>query len=419
MINAPIGNNELDRLKALLDYEILDTTSDPIYDEITKVASMICHVPIALISLVDSHRQWFKSKVGINADETPRDISFCGHAIHQTEVFIIENARVDERFKDNPLVIGPPHVIFYAGAPLTSASGHNIGTLCVIDSKPRKLTEDQIACLKLFSKVVVSYFEVKKQNNIIKILHNEITNSATKVHSSIENLASNLRYNSLVEMASGVAHEINNPLAIILGKTSIVLEMFKKSNIDKEKAVNNLESVCATVGRVVNIVKNLEIYSENTNKKNYLNNNLSKIINDSILFCEERINKLKVQIKLICSDVLELNCSPIKITQCLVNLISNSLDAIEKLNEKWIIINVEEEVEKISIFITDSGKGIHDPEILNRLMQPFFSTKDTGKGVGLGLSIVKGIVSEHNGEFFFNKDFDNTQFVMRFPKLKS
>ena len=146
--------NEIQRIEALEALAILDTEPDPHLDFITKIVKERFHVPIALISLVDKNRQWFKSKQGLPATETPRDISFCGHAIMQSEIFEISNAVEDPRFKDNPLVLGPPNIRFYAGQPLTIEGGFRVGTLCIIDSKPRKLTQDEKEELKGFARLI-------------------------------------------------------------------------------------------------------------------------------------------------------------------------------------------------------------------------------------------------------------------------
>lgn len=133
----PKPDDETRRLRALQLMQVLDTPGDERLDNITRLASRIFGVPIALVSLVDHDRQWFKSRHGLKDHETSRDISFCGHAIHQDEVFVVEDALADPRFHDNPLVTADPNVRFYAGFPLKAQSGHRIGTLCVIDSKPR------------------------------------------------------------------------------------------------------------------------------------------------------------------------------------------------------------------------------------------------------------------------------------------
>lgn len=151
----PIPDNEQARLRALKNYEILDTLSEAEFDRITELASLICDVPIALISLIDKDRQWFKSKKGLSVSETPREISFCQYAIMDNDIFEIEDASKDTRFKENVLVTGDPNISFYAGHPLIDPNGYALGTLCVIDNKPKVLTEKQKQALKILSDEIV------------------------------------------------------------------------------------------------------------------------------------------------------------------------------------------------------------------------------------------------------------------------
>jgi phosphoserine phosphatase RsbU/P len=156
-------DNEQARLSALRAYEILDTLPEPAFDDISRVAAQICAVPIALISLVDEKRQWFKSHVGIDVSETPREHAFCAHAIrHPDALFVIENATLDPRFADNPLVTGPPGIRFYAGAPLVTSEGHALGTLCVIDRRPSSLTPAQQESLMALARQVVAQMELRR-----------------------------------------------------------------------------------------------------------------------------------------------------------------------------------------------------------------------------------------------------------------
>jgi GAF domain-containing protein len=147
MLAAPIPSNDAERLAALRELLILDTPPEERFDKVARFAAQEFDMPIALVTLIDENRQWFKARVGLDVCETGRDVSFCGHAILQPDIFIIPDARADERFADNPIVTGPPHVIFYAGAPLTMPSGFTIGTLCLIDHQPRELDATEMAIL--------------------------------------------------------------------------------------------------------------------------------------------------------------------------------------------------------------------------------------------------------------------------------
>jgi GAF domain-containing protein len=155
--------NEVKRIQVLWQYEVLDTVPEAVFDELTSLAALICGAPIALISLVDEDRQWFKSKFGVSLNETSRDVSMCAHAILQGDLFIVPDATRDRRFKDNPLVVSSPKIRFYAGAPLITSSGHALGTLCVIDQVPRNLTADQQTALRLLARHVMTLLELRRQ----------------------------------------------------------------------------------------------------------------------------------------------------------------------------------------------------------------------------------------------------------------
>ncbi len=170
---AAIPEDEDARLSALLEYEVLDSEDERAFDELTELASTVCGTEISLISLVDRERQWFKSRVGLDARETHRDLAFCAHAILNDAVFEVPNAKDDERFQDNPLVTGEPNIRFYAGAPLRSRSGQRIGTLCVIDSQPKQLDAQQRRALEILSNQVVSQLEVRLQKRRLERVHRE------------------------------------------------------------------------------------------------------------------------------------------------------------------------------------------------------------------------------------------------------
>jgi len=159
--------NEKARLQALHRYKILDTEPEKAFDDLTILASHICETPVALISLIDSDRQWFKSKVGVSVSETPREVSFCAVAIQQAELFIVPDTTKDPRFSSHPFVLSDPKIRFYAGAPFTSSDGHPLGTLCVVDVVPRQLTPSQEKALLALSRQVQAQFELRK--NLIEL----------------------------------------------------------------------------------------------------------------------------------------------------------------------------------------------------------------------------------------------------------
>lgn len=165
---VPMPVNEAARVAALQKYAILDTDPEQGFDDLTLLASYICRTPIALISLIDENRQWFKSKVGLSVSETSREIAFCSRAIQQTDVFIVPDTLQDERFRNNPLVVSEPGIRFYAGAPLITEEGYALGTLCVIDRTPREINPDQKEALRALSRLVLGQMEFRRNLMLLK-----------------------------------------------------------------------------------------------------------------------------------------------------------------------------------------------------------------------------------------------------------
>lgn len=178
---TPVPQNERRRLARLRELAILDTAPEPVFDAITKLASEICGTPIALLTMVDQERQWFKANVGLSdVKETPRDIAFCAHAVIDDAVFVVPDAMLDPRFADNPLVTGEPNIRFYAGAPLLMPGGERIGSLCVIDRQARSLSEEQIQRLRALAEIASKTLVMRSD------LMNQFTNARRNVNQITE-----------------------------------------------------------------------------------------------------------------------------------------------------------------------------------------------------------------------------------------
>lgn len=230
MIEPTAPENEKARLQALLEYEVLDTLEEEDYDNITQLASAICETPISLVSLLDDKRQWFKSHHGLEVSETPKDFAFCAHAIvDPTATLSVEDARLDERFKENPLVKGDPRIVFYTGVPLVNPEGFPLGTLCVIDRKPKLLDEDQIRSLRALAKQVVNLLELRKANRSLTIYNRKLD-----------------------EFASAVEGELGSPLNDMASLTSLLYSVYSdKLDDDGTDILNKLKDTSQHLRKLI------------------------------------------------------------------------------------------------------------------------------------------------------------------------
>lgn len=215
-MNAHTNSREKRRLKVLWQYDVLDTVPEEVFDDLTELAARICEAPIALISLVDENRQWFKSKVGLSTSETSRDLSFCAHAIKQDDLFIIPDATQDKRFAKNPLVTSDPQIRFYAGAPLISPDGHALGTLCVIDKVPRQLRPEQQQALRVLARHVMTQLELRRHSKELAVANEERQNAAAELAVAQREI---LRLQTELESALKARSSSNGKAASASGRT--------------------------------------------------------------------------------------------------------------------------------------------------------------------------------------------------------
>ncbi len=209
---APLPENEEERLVALRRYNVLDTDAEQAFDDIAALVAHICQTPIALVSIVDAGRQWFKARIGVDVSETPRDMAFCAHAILQpNDVLVVPNAPDDVRFADNQLVLDAPQIRFYAGAPLVTADGFALGTLCAIDSKSREITLDQKTALGALARQVVSQLELRRALHERTVAENAARESEGRFRTILEAMHEGLVMqdaHSVIQISNRRAHEI-------------------------------------------------------------------------------------------------------------------------------------------------------------------------------------------------------------------
>lgn len=375
MIGPKDHINEQLRLKELESFSILDTLPDQDYDNLTSIAAQICGTPISLVSLIDNKRQWFKSHHGLNVSETPKEYAFCAHAINNDDkLFLVKDAREDERFYDNPLVTDEPYVIFYAGIPLVTDEGLPLGTLCVIDHEPKVLDQSQINALKSLSVQVMNLLRLRK--------------SKMDQESLISNLESKNR--ELEQFANVAAHDLKSPLHSITSLASLFRKQYSDSIDDDGK--NILRLIEESSEKLSGLIEGLLRYSKSEDslkeEKSLININ-TMVIGLSKLFSAEE----NLSINLKC-PIESITVNKTALDQILINLVANAI----KYNDKEKIeieIDVDEDEHQYIFIVKDNGPGIKK-EYQERIFNIFevFSNSDRyGKsGNGIGLSTVKKVV---------------------------
>lgn len=383
MKSAPLAENEEERIRLLHELNILDTLEEKAYDDLTYLAAKICDTPIALVSLVDSHRQWFKSHFGLDARETPRELAFCSHAILDDKTFIVEDSDKDERFFDNPLVTDKPHVKFYAGTPLVMSNKLRLGTLCVIGNSPRTITKDQRLALEALARQVVSQLELR-----LKVKELESLDEAKD------------------EFISMVSHELRTPLTAIYGSLSL-LSSNKLGQMNNEQHAMT-ENATRNSNRLLNIVNDiLDNAKLEAGKLDIIRepHNIIAILEKAIELNKPYCEKCDCHIILKYNDHDSnkiINCDENRLLQVLTNLISNAAKA--SYNKGTVTVSLEIKDNCARIEVLNHGPGI-PAEQQKFIFQKFKQIETSGNtkmpGTGLGLRISKQIVELHDGTIGF------------------
>ena len=394
-----IPENESERLGELLDFGILDTNSEEQFDDLVYLAASICECSTALISLVDTDRQWFKAKTGIDIDETSRDISFCGHAIHSKDLFEIQDATKDIRFRTNPLVLQDNGIRFYAGQPLVTSSGNIIGTLCVLDDEPKKLNFIQKKQLEILANQIIVLMELRKKYDDQSVL---------------------LRRQS--SFVSSMSHEVRTPLTAISGYTDIL----KSTLAANEDLVvkDSIEALKSTSSHLLDLIGDILDFSKLDASKMIMSSEtveLKKLLKQikSVLKISALQNNVDLKIVQTLATPTYIKTDSTLLKQMLINLGSNAIK-FSKNGLVTISVDFKESSSELFICVIDNGIGMSESEsknIFNPFVQANSKVKKDYKGTGLGLPITKEIAELFGGELKLVRTSpgEGTEFKLSFP----
>ncbi len=378
MQSAPETADEKERLKDLYQYNVLDTEAEKVFDDLTRLASEICETPIALISLVDPDRQWFKSKVGIDAEETSRDIAFCAHAIHSREVFEVTDTLNDERFFDNPLVTGDPNIRFYAGTQLVTPRGRAIGTLCTISDQPKTLSAHQKQALEILGRAVISQLELRLTNAQLTVANERKT-----------------------DFLSNISHELRTPLNAIVSLSKLMLEDVNRQQLP-DKFQEYVSHIDYSGKRLLDLVNSVLDLSKVEAGKMELTPSVIKsrqFFSAMQGMMNARANDYNVHFEMtIAPDVpAALLFDEAKLSQIILNVLSNAIKFTPQ--NKWVRFSVSAPDDQLVLTVKDQGVGIAEqdlPTLFDKFKQ--VGSNRSSEGTGLGLPITKALVELMGGQ---------------------
>lgn len=396
MLAPALPSDEPQRLAALRSLNLLDSAPEERFDTLTRLAARVFDVPISVVTLVDERRQWFKSCLGLPVSETPREISFCGHAILSDELFIVEDAAHDPRFADNPLVTGAPHIRFYAGVPLGDGAGHRLGSFAIIDGRPRTLDADDRLLLADLARLA----ELELERLRVAREHEAATAALRRNEARLLDQEARLREADQQKdrFLATLAHELRNPLAPIRNSVHLArlsrpqepavaqaIEVIDRQSVHLTRLVDDLLEVARiTQGRLV-----LERWPCRVDQ-------LAREALDAVTPAAQASGH-RLQVDLGAAPVW-VDADPTRLVQALQNLLHNAVKYTDRGGT--VSLRVRAQDDRVEIEVADSGVGIA-PEQFERLFEPFAQDQRTvlrrGGGLGIGLALARQLIEMHGG----------------------
>ncbi|WP_213880566.1 ATP-binding protein [Pseudomonas sp. dw_358] len=401
---APFPRHEEDRLQSLQHLRILDTAPERGFDDLVLLATTLCEAPIALVSLVDRDRQWFKACVGLDVGETHRDLAFCAHAIlAPEEVLVVEDARLDPRFHESPLVLGPPYIRFYAGAPIVSEGGQPLGTVCVIDTRPRHLSSTQLNGLQALAQQAAALLQLRWLNQQRELqaeqLQVELEQALEQTEQAQQSLRHSRRVSSLGMLTASIAHDFNNLLQALSASLQMV-RMRARRPLDVERisdtGLQAVEQGRLLVSRLMKHVR--------TDGPEVMCVDISERIEASReLLLRTVTGELALSFDLSARG-MGVMCVEVQLLAVLMNLVANARDALAGPGRVHIATRLETvdddlelaEGDYLVLSVSDNGPGMSEA-VAAQVLEPFFTTKAEGQGTGLGLAQVQEFAASAGG----------------------
>ena len=397
---AAIPHDELERLAALDRYQILDTPREAEFDDVTKLVSEICDTPIAVVNLITRGRQWFKSEVGLGVRETPLDSSICAHAILQEGLVVVPDTTKDSRFADNPLVTGDPRLRFYAGSLLQTPDGFSIGTLCVLDTEPRELTEHQAAALETLSRHVMNLFELRRT-----------TRRQIELNRQVEAMLEGHK-----RVLAMVSHDIRGPLGTIAMGSEMLMRQAPAGthNVTAER----ISRAAKRAAKLADDLIDVEGLARGSLALERVPTPLSAVIDDVVDQYQPAAQRAGVELDArVVRPLAPVSGDAARLAQVLSNLISNAITHTPAGGT--VRVEACSDGAAVVMSVRDSGPGV-PAEFADKVFEPFWRGREDAstKGLGLGLSIVQELVHAHEGTVALkDNDGSGAHFEVRLPAL--